>query len=180
VHGVPFQSLTPDLLDLPLLGKPSSDTISLHLHTGIDQDGSADLAMDEVAPDPRPWLMNSRHRGRAGWAEAQWIKGWPDRLNPSCVPLATEFAAYDVNASNIMPVHEITYAYLARYWISGAGWLTQRFCSCVALDAVLMDVAGCRAVPPLPADTTAEARLCGITPYLAIVTHCHGPPRERA
>jgi len=180
VHGVPFQSLTPDL-------RPSATWQAIghdlaRLHTGIDRDGPAGhLAMDEVAPDPRPWLDELLGTEVVLAAEAQWIKGWLDRLEPFVrTPWSYRFCHGDVNASNIM-VHETTYAYLALLDWGGAGWLDAAWdFAHVALDAVPWMLAGYRAVAPLPADTTAEARILWYHLYLAIVTLRYGPPRERA
>jgi aminoglycoside phosphotransferase (APT) family kinase protein len=179
VHGVPFQSLTPDLR--PSATWPAIGHDLARLHTGINHHGPAgQLGIDQVVPDPRPWLDELVGTGLVLASEAQWMVGWLDRLEPFVrAPVPSCFCHGDVNASNIM-VHEATYAYLALLDWGGAGWGDAAWdFAHVALDAVPRMLAGYRATTPLPLDETAEARILWYHLYLAIVSLRYGPPRPR-
>jgi aminoglycoside phosphotransferase (APT) family kinase protein len=133
------------------------------LHAGVERGGPAGAlwpAAEPEDPDPRPWLAELIAAGRFPASEGRWLS---DRLEALAAQALTRapwcFTHGDINAGNVM-VAGAPLRYRALLDWGGAGWSDPAWdFAGVSLHVARRMLAGHRAIAPLSADATAEARI---------------------
>lgn len=130
------------------------------LHAGVCAEGPISALTSETLDDPRTRVEELARKGYFSPIEAHWFTSWLERLAPAALtPVPPRFIHNDVQATNIIVGPE-QYEYRALLDWGSCGWGDPAHdFAAMPLRAVPFLLAGYRAVRPLDADATAEARI---------------------
>lgn len=130
------------------------------LHAGVCAEGPISALTSETLDDPRTRVEELARKGYFSPIEAHWFTSWMERLAPAALtPVPPRFIHNDVQATNIIVGPE-QYEYRALLDWGSCGWGDPAHdFAAMPLRAVPFLLAGYRAVRPLDADATAEARI---------------------
>lgn len=130
------------------------------LHAGVRAEGPVAALASETLDDPRSRVEELARKGYFSPVEARWFTSWLERLAPAALaPMPPRFIHNDVQATNIIVGPE-RHEYRALLDWGSCGWGDPAHdFAAMPLRAVPFLLAGYRAVRPLDADATAEARI---------------------
>jgi aminoglycoside phosphotransferase (APT) family kinase protein len=130
------------------------------LHASVRAEGSISELASETLDDPRTRVEELARKGYFSPVEARWLTSWLERLAPlALTPVPSRFIHNDVQATNIIVGPE-QYEYRSLLDWGSCGWGDPAHdFAAMPLRAVPFLLAGYRAVRPLDADATAEARI---------------------
>jgi aminoglycoside phosphotransferase (APT) family kinase protein len=127
-------------------------------------------------PDPRELADSIAEQGWITESEANWLRQWLERIAPlALTPVEAHLIHCDSQATNVM-VDEASLSYVAVLDWGSCGWGDPAWdFAGIPLRAVPQLLDGYRAVGPLPADETAEARILWRHVQLALHSVPRGP-----
>ena len=160
VQGEPLDRLGLPRMATPGVWRALGHDLAL-LHTGVTPDGPAGtIPHNAGGSDGHAWLGEVSAAGLLPPADAAWLHGWLDRLEPwARTPVTPRLVHGDVNAGNVM-VDPATHEFRALIDWGGTYWGDPIWDFVpVSLDAVPQLLEGYRAVTPLDDDVTAEGRV---------------------
>jgi hygromycin-B 7''-O-kinase len=133
------------------------------------------------AVDPRPWVDELAAAGMLARTDARWLLSHLDDLATSALDEESIALCHgDVNASNVL-VDPASGEFLVVIDWAGAGWLDPVWdFAAVSLDVVPCLLAGHRSIAPLPADQSAEARICWCQAQTRLLAARQSPAGESA
>jgi aminoglycoside phosphotransferase (APT) family kinase protein len=160
VHGVALEQISSEPGSTPDVWRGLGQDLA-RLHEGVcatEPVTKIAAATDDL--DPRPWLQEIAAAGMIAFEAIDYFENWLERLAPiALVPPSHWFCHGDVNRGNIL-IDLNTRAYLALIDWAGVFWGDRAYdFAVVSLSVVPWILEGYRAVTPLEADTTIEARI---------------------
>jgi aminoglycoside phosphotransferase (APT) family kinase protein len=180
VHGETLGLLQLDVHETPDAWRALGHDLAL-LHTGVPEASPAGGLAMEVMPDPRASVERLAREGYFSVVETRWLTGWLDALAPAALaPGWRRFLHNDVQATNIM-VAAGSHEYLALLDWGSSGWADPAWDFVgMPLSAVPLILQGYRAVAPIDADDTAEARITWRQLQIALMLAKRPPQPERS
>jgi aminoglycoside phosphotransferase (APT) family kinase protein len=180
VHGETLGLLQLDIQETPDAWRALGHDLAL-LHTGVPEASPAGGLTVEAMPDPRASAERLAGEGFFTVVEAHWLIGWLDTLALAALaPGWRRFIHNDVQATNIM-VAAGSHEYLALLDWGSSGWGDPAWDFVgMPLRAVPLILEGYRAVVPLDADETAEARITWRQLQIALMLAKRPPQPERS
>jgi aminoglycoside phosphotransferase (APT) family kinase protein len=180
IHGETLGLLQLDVQETPSAWRALGHDLA-RLHTGVPEASPAGGLTVEAMPDPRASAEHLAGEGYFSVVEARWLTGWLDALAPAALTSGwRRFIHNDVQATNIM-VATGSHDYLALLDWGSSGWgdTAWDFVG-MPLRAVPLILQGYRAVAPLDADETAEARITWRQLQIALMLAKRLPQPERS
>jgi aminoglycoside phosphotransferase (APT) family kinase protein len=160
VHGVALEHISAEPETTPDVWRRLGQDLA-RLHDGVRAtEPVTEITAATEDPDPRLWLHEIAATDMIASRVIDYFETWLERLAPiALIPPSSWFCHGDVNRGNIL-IDLNTHAYLALIDWAGVFWGDRAYdFAVVSLRAVPWILEGYRAITPLEADATIEARI---------------------